>query len=116
MPEKGFTATFVSNSGKKPRQISVSGWKLYIARILIALFVLLVSASVLIVAYGLINSGESERLRAEILNLQDSLAVRKNIEVRLDSMENEIQQLHEFRQRLENVASIVSASDDTLQQ
>jgi Tfp pilus assembly protein PilN len=116
MPEKGFTATFVSNTGKTPRQFKIIGWKLYLIRVLMALFVLLVSAAAIIVAYGLINVEEIARLRENISQLQDSLIVRRNIEARLENMEYEIQQLHEFRQRLENITSHISAPEDSLEQ
>ena len=80
-----------------------------------ALFVLLVSASSIIIAYGLINAGETAKLREEISQLRDSLTVRRNIETRLESMEYELQQLHEFRQRLENITSLISAPQDSLE-
>ena len=115
MPEKGFTATFISSTGKTLRQFNIIGWKLYLARVLMALFVLLISAAAIIVAYGLVNAGETGRLRGEISQLQDSLAVRRNIESRLENMECEIQQLHEFRQRLENITSLISVPEDSLE-
>ncbi|NOQ21239.1 MAG: hypothetical protein GQ565_01140 [Candidatus Aegiribacteria sp.] len=116
MPEKGFTATFISNTGKTLYQFNVSGWKLYLARLFMALLVLLVSASVIIVAYGLINVGETGKLRSEMLQLQDSLATRRNIEARVESLELEIQQLHEYRQRLENIAAGIPIPEDSLEQ
>lgn len=115
MPEKGFTATFISNTGKTLRQFNIVGWKLYLTRILMALFVLLVSTAVIIVAYGFINAGETARLKREISELHDSLVLRRNIESRLESMEYEIQQLHEFRQRLENITSLISTQEDSLE-
>lgn len=116
MPEKGFTATFISNTSKKLYQFNVSGWKLYFARFIMALVVLLLSSAVIVVAYGLINAGETAKLRSGILQLQDSLATRRNIEVRLESLEHEIQQLHEYRLRLENIASGIPISEDSLEQ
>ena len=80
-----------------------------------ALFVLLVSAAAIIVAYGLINAGETAKLREEISQLQDSLTVRRNIETRLENMGYELQQLHEFRQRLENITSMISTPQDSLE-
>ncbi len=114
MPEKGFTATFISNTGKTLHQFNINGWKLYLVRILMALVVLLISASVIIVAYGLLNAGETGSLRDEILHLQDSLAARRNIEARLETIELEIQQLHEYRQRLENIATEIPIPEDSL--
>lgn len=116
MPEKGFTATFISNTGKTLHQFNISGWKLYLARALLALIVLLVSVSSIIVAYGLLNAGETEKLRIEILQLEDSLATRRNIETRLESLELEIQQLHEYRQRLENIVAEIPIQEDSLEQ
>ncbi len=116
MTEKGFTATFISNTGKTLHQFNVSGWKLYLVRVLMALIVLLVSASAIIVAYGLINAGETVKLRSEILQLQDSLGTRRNIETRLEILELEIQQLHEYRQRLENVVAVIPIPEDSLEQ
>lgn len=115
MPEKGFTATFISNTGKTLRQFNIIGWKLHLTRVFMALFVLLVSAAAIIVAYGLINAGETDRLREKISQLQDSLAVRRYIESRLENMEYEIQRLHEFRQRLENITSLISVPEDSLE-
>lgn len=110
MPEKGFTATFISNTGKTLRQYDVSGWKLYLARVVLALVVLLVSAAVVVVAYGLMNAGETVRLREEITSLQDSLAQRQSIEIRLDAMQARLQYLEGYRKKLVNIASLVSPS------
>ncbi|MCK5064433.1 MAG: hypothetical protein KAQ97_04085 [Candidatus Fermentibacteraceae bacterium] len=113
MPEKGFTATFISNSGKTHYQFNISGWKLHLTRIILALFVLSVSAAVVIVALGLIESGETERLREEISSLQDSLATRRNIEARLENVEEQLEQLGYFRQRIENIAGTISPQLDS---
>lgn len=115
MPEKGFTATFISNTGKTLHQFNVSGPKLYLLRVLMGLVVLLITASIIVVAFGLLNAGETNKLRSEILQLQDSLAVRRNIEVRLESLESEIQQLIEYRERLENILVEIPVSEDTLE-
>jgi hypothetical protein len=114
MPEKGFTATFISNTGKTLRQYDISGWKLYVARVLLALVVLLISAAAVIVAYGFINAGETDRLRGEISDLQDSLAQRRTIEARIDAMEIRLQYLEGYRKKLENIAGLVSAQEDSL--
>lgn len=116
MAEKGFTATFISNRGKKLHRYNVSGWKLYLARVLMAFVVLLLSTAFIMVAYGLINAGETERMRNEISRLQDSLAVRRNIEARLEIIEDQIQQLHEQRRRLENITAGIPTSEDSLEQ
>jgi Tfp pilus assembly protein PilN len=116
MPEKGFTATFISNTGKTLHRFNISGWKLYFARTLMALTVLLITAAAIIVAYGLLNAGETEELRNRISVLQDSLTARRNIEVRLETLEEEIQQLHEYRQRLENIAAGIPVQEDSLEQ
>jgi Tfp pilus assembly protein PilO len=115
MPEKGFTATFISNTGKTLRQFDISGWKLYLARVVLALVVLLLSAAVVIVAYGFINAGESDRLREEISHLQDSLAQRRTIEARIEVMETRLQYLEGYRKKLENLACLVSAPEDSLE-
>ncbi len=115
MPEKGFTATFISNTGKTLRQFNVSGPKLYILRVLMGLAVLLITASSIIVAYGLLNAGETDKLRSEILQLQDSLAARRNIEVRLQRLESEIQQLHEYREKLEKILVEIPIPEDSLE-
>ncbi len=115
MPEKGFTATFISNTGKTLHQFNISGPKLYLLRVLMALVVLLLTASSIIVAYGLLNAGETWKLRSEILHLQDSLATRRGIEARLESLESQIQQLHEYRQKLENILVEVPIPEDSLE-
>lgn len=111
MPEKGFTATFISNTGKTLRQYDISGWKLYLARVVLAFVVLLLSAAVVVVAYGLMNAGETERLRLEITHLQDSLAQRQSIDIRLDAMEARLQYLEGYRKKLENIVSLVPPSE-----
>ncbi|MCK4506784.1 MAG: hypothetical protein KAW14_14300 [Candidatus Aegiribacteria sp.] len=113
MSEKGFTATFISNSGKTHHQFNVNGWKLHLIRVILALFVLMVSAAAAIVAFGFIEGGETDRLREEISRLQDSLAIRRNIEVRLESIEMNLEQLGIFRQRIENIASTISPQVDS---
>ena len=75
--------------------------------------VLLITASSIIVAYWLLNVGETDKLRREILLLQDSLAVRRNIEVRLETLESEIQQLIEYREKLENILVEIPAPEDS---
>ncbi len=114
MPEKGFSATFISNTGKTLHQFNVSGPKLYLLRVLLGLALLLITASTIIVAYGLLSAGETDKLRSEILQLQDSLAVRRNIEVRLESLESEIQQLIEYREKLENILVEIPMPEDSL--
>ena len=114
MPEKGFTATFISNTGKTLHQFNVSGPKLYLLRVLMGFAVLLITASSIIIAYGLLNAGETDKLRSEILQLQDSLAVRRNIEVRLESLESEIQQLIEYREKLENILVEIPIPEDSI--
>lgn len=113
MPEKGFTATFISNSGKTHRQFNISGWKLHLTRVILALFVLMVSVAATIVALGLFEAGETERLREEVSRLQDSLVIRRNIEMRLESIEKKLEQLSNFRQRIENIAGIISPQLDS---
>ena len=115
MPEKGFTATFISNTGKTLHQFNISGPKLYLLRILMALLVLLITASFIIVAYGMVNAGETGELRSTISQLQDSLSTRRNIEARLGTLESEIQQLHEYRQKLENTLVQITISEDSLE-
>ncbi len=114
MPEKGFTATFISNTGKTLRQYDISGWKLYMARVLLAIVVLLLSAAAVIVTYGFINAGETESLRGEISHLQDSLAQRQTLESRLDVIETRLQYLEGYRKKLENIAGLIPAPEDSL--
>ncbi len=116
MPEKGFTATFISNSGRVLRQFDISGWKLVIFRVLLALVVLLVSTAAVVVAYGFINSGETGRLRQEISLLEDSLARRNSIEARLDNLETRLQYLYGYQKKIENIAGFISGPDDSLEQ
>ncbi len=113
MPEKGFTATFISNSGKTHHQFNISGWKLHLTRVILALFVLMVSAAAAIIAFGLLEAGETDRLRNEIAGLQDSLVIRRNIEARLEIIEMNLEQLSDVRQRIENIASVVSPQVDS---
>ena len=80
-----------------------------------ALAVLLITASSIIVAFGILNAGETGKLRSEILQLQDSLATRRNIEARLESLEFEIQQLREYRRRLENIVVEIPIAEDSLE-
>ncbi|MCK5115937.1 MAG: hypothetical protein KAR44_05015 [Candidatus Aegiribacteria sp.] len=115
MSEKGFTATFISNTGKTHHRFNISGSKLYLLRILMALAVLLITASSIIVAFGMLNAGEMGKLRDEILQLQDSLATRRNIEARLEILESEIQHLREYRRRLENILVEIPIAEDSLE-
>ena len=112
MSEKGFTATFISNSGKTHHQFNVSGWKLHLTRVILALFVLMVSVAAAIVTFGFLEAGETDRLRNEIDRLQDSLAIRRNIEARLENIEMNLEQLGDARQRIENIASTISPQVD----
>lgn len=113
MPEKGFTATFISNSGKTHRQFNISGWKLHLIRIILALFVLMVSAAAAIIAFGFMEAGETDSLRNEVTRLQDSLVIRRNIEARLEKIEMNLEQLGDVRQRIENIASTISPQVDS---
>ncbi|RKZ05658.1 hypothetical protein DRQ25_15680, partial [Candidatus Fermentibacteria bacterium] len=101
--------------GKTLHQFNISGWKLFFLRVLMALVVLLITASSIIVAYGMLNVGETSKIRSEILQLQDSLATRRNVEARLESLEQEIQQLREYRQKLENVLAEIPLQEDSLE-
>lgn len=115
MPDKGFTATFFSHTGKTHRQFNISGWKLHLLRITLALFVLLVSAAVTIIAFGLLKSGEVSILREEVSRLRDSLVVRRHIEVRLESIEEELLLIRNFRQRMEKMACLISPREDSIE-
>lgn len=115
MSEKGFTATFISNTGKTLRQYDVSGWKLYLARVVLALAVLLIAGAAALVVYGVMNAGETERLREEISLLQDSLAERRSLDARLEILENRIQYIYGYRKKLENIAALIPASEDSLE-
>lgn len=115
MSEKGFTATFISNTGKSLRQYDISGWKLYLARVVLALAVLLIIGSAVLVVYGIMNTGETQRLREEISRLQDSLAERQSLEARLETLETRIQYIYGYRKKLESIATLVPAPDDSLQ-
>ncbi|MFO8182912.1 MAG: hypothetical protein R6U39_01930 [Candidatus Aegiribacteria sp.] len=115
MPEKGFTATFISNTGKTLRQYDISGWKLYLARVVLALAVLLIVGAAVLVVYGIMNAGETQRLREEISLLQDSLSDKRSLEARLETLETRIQYVYGYRKKLENIAALVPASEDSLE-
>lgn len=115
MAEKGFTATFISNTGKTLRQYDVSGWKLYLARVVLGLSVLLIVGAATLVVYGVMNTGETERLREEISRLQDSLAERSTLEARLETLETRIQYIYGYRKKLENLAALIPVSEDSLE-
>jgi len=106
--EKGFTAHFVSHSGKTHRRFEIRGWKLHAVRALLALLVLLVSAAVAVTALGLLQSGELERLRTENAALEDSLSERGRIEARLSGIELDLQRMREDREIIENMAGAIS--------
>lgn len=115
MTEKGFTATFISNTGKTLRQYDISGWKLYLARVVLALVVLLLVGAAALVVYGVMNAGETERLHEEISRLQDSLAGRSVLEARMETLETRIQYIYGYRKKLENIAALVPSSEDSLE-
>lgn len=116
MSEKGFTATFTSHSGKTHRRYDISGWKLQMIRILFVVFIVVTLSSVIIVAFGLFRAGETGRLREEVFGLQDSLMTRRNMEMRLEIIEEELERIREFRQRIENVAGLLPPEADSLEQ
>jgi len=111
--DKGFTAYFVSHSGKTNRRFEINGWKLHFVRGLLALAVLLMSAAVVITALGLLQSGELERLRTENARLEDSLSVRGFLEARLAAVEADLAAIREDRLIIENMAGIITPVMDT---
>lgn len=110
--DKGFTAYFVSYSGKTHHRFEISGWKLHLARGLLALAVLLLSAAVAITALGLLQADELERLRGENARLEDSLSVRGFTEARLAAIEADLAAIREDRRIIENMAGILTPVTD----
>jgi len=111
--EKGFTAYFVSHDGKTHHRFEIRGWKLHMARALLALAVLVVSAATVITALGLLQAGEMDRLRAENALLEDSLRVRGLLESRIAAVESDLARMREDRQIIENMAGIIAPAPDT---
>jgi hypothetical protein len=111
--DKGFTAYFVSYSGKTHHRFEISGWKLHTARAILALAVLLLSAAVVITALGLLQSSELERLRTENARLEDSLSVRGFLEARLVAVEADLARIREDRLIIENMAGIITPVTDS---
>jgi len=116
MPEKGFTATFISNTGKTLRQFRITGWKLYLTRFLLGLAIMLVLGGGVVIAYGMLNARELQDLREEVVLLEDSLARRRHLESRLEIVEQELQLLRTYRRKLENIATMIRIPEDSLEQ
>ncbi|GEM_PF-465204 len=113
MPEKGFTATFVSNTGRYVRRYDVSGWKLVLLRLVIAAVVLVITAAVIVTAFGLLNAGERHRLAEEIAGLRDSLTLQQGLEMRMELLEQKLKLLDEYETKMEHVASVISPGEDS---
>jgi len=112
--DKGFTAYFISHSGKTHRKLDISGWKLIMLRAGLAFVVLLLAAAVIVTALGLITAGELNGLREQVSNLQDSLTVRIYTDARLNAIEDQLEQILANRVLIENMAGLLPPDSDTL--
>ncbi len=112
--DKGFTAYFISHSGKTHRKLDISGWKLILLRAGLAFMVILFAAAVIVTALGLMTAGELTGLREQVSRLQDSLTIGIYTDARLNIIEDQLEQILADRILIENMAGLLPPDSDTL--
>jgi len=104
--DKSFTVNIIPHDATRSRkEWIVSGRKLVIFRFLAMLVFLIVLAAVVVLSMGTAEFTRTAGLKAENSMLSDSLSVARELNIRLDRIELELQEIRDTRSVIENLAT-----------
>jgi hypothetical protein len=103
---EGFTIAVIPHSAHgKRRELRVSGAGAPWFRIAVALVAIAVAASVYISVTGVAGQSRQAVLYRQIESLRDSLAMTADIGARLESIEEQLEEIRATRRVIENLAT-----------
>ena len=103
---EGFTIAVIPHSAHgKRRELRVSGAGAPLFRTAVALVAIAVAASVYISATGIAGQSRQVELNRRIESLRDSLAMAADISARIESIEEQLEEIRAIRRVIENLAT-----------
>ncbi|RKZ04392.1 hypothetical protein DRQ21_02935 [Candidatus Fermentibacteria bacterium] len=110
--DKSFTINIIPHdaTGNRKEWI-VSGRKLVVFRILAVLILVAVAGSVAVLSVGTAEFTRTARLRETNRLLADSLSASRELNLRLDEVEQELQEIRNTRAVIENLATAGVSGD-----
>lgn len=105
---RGFTFIVVPHHGGLGKQLEVRGKGLVLFMIALILILALATGAGWVTISGLTRRGRVAQLEDRILQLEDSLQVVVEYQRKLETIEAELADLREARQRIENILCLAS--------
>jgi len=111
--DKSFTVNIIPlDANRKRRQIRVTGKRLILFRILLVLSAVSITGSIVILTLGIMELSTNAELVKRNDLLTDSLIASRELNLRLDSIEEELQDIRHTRQVIENLATAGVPQDE----
>lgn len=103
---EGFTIAVIPHSAHgRRRELRVSGAGAPFFRTAVALVAIAIAASIYISVSGAIGQTRQTVLKRRIESLEDSLAMASDINARLESIEEQLEEIRATRRVIENLAT-----------
>ncbi len=110
--DKSFTINIIPHDATRSRkEWIVSGRKLVVFRFLAVLVLVAVAGAVTVLSVGTAEFTRTARLRDENRLLADSLSMARELNLRLDEVELELQEIRNTRAVIENLATAGASGD-----
>jgi len=104
--DKSFTVNIIPHDANRSRrEWRVTGKRLLLFRVVLILSAIAVAGAVIILTIGAEELSRSADLRQRNQVLTDSLSVARELNRRLDGIEQELQEIRDTRQVIENLAT-----------
>ena len=111
--DSSFTVNIIPHdAARSRREWTISGKKLITFRIIAFVLILSLLASALILFTGTAEFTRTAELRTENSLLHDSLAASRELNNRLDEIEDELQEIRDTRTVIENLATAGISGED----
>ncbi|MCK5840531.1 MAG: hypothetical protein KAH31_00070 [Candidatus Sabulitectum sp.] len=104
--DKSFTVNIIPHDATRSRkEWIVSGRKLVVFRFFAVLIFLVVATAVIVLSVGTADFTRTAELREANSLLSDSLSAARELNIRLDEIELELQEIRDTRSVIENLAT-----------
>ncbi len=112
--DKSFTVNIIPHDANRTRrEWIITGKKLLLFRVAIALFVLSLTGSILLLSIGANRLSMNAELSRRNSALSDSLRASLELNARLDEIEDELEEIRNTRLVIENLATEGVPPEDT---
>ncbi len=112
--DKSFTVNIIPHDANvRRREWIITGKKLILFRVVIAVFVLALTGSILLLSIGANRLAANAELSSRNAALTDSLRTSLELNARLDEIEDELEEIRNTRLVIENLATQGVPSEDT---